>query len=102
MAMTDTPFPAALVRDLLGIVRGMYRAERASAARDVRTLEALQQIGQELRMALDLGRSQPGSMGYRAAWTWAEQATAKLGALIGEKQQLAPIVRASAMRLRRS
>lgn len=99
--MSEKPFPAALVRDLLGIVRAMYRAELSMPARDTRTLEALQQIGQELRMALDLGRSQPGSMGYRAAWTWAEQATAKLGAVIADKQPLAPVVRATALRLRR-
>jgi hypothetical protein len=96
----DKPFPLALVRDLLGIVRAIYRAERAALPPDHRTLEALEQIGQELRMALDLGKNEPGSMGYRAAWSWAEQATAKLGALVTD-MHVAPAVKATSAKLRR-
>jgi hypothetical protein len=96
----DKPFPLAVVRDLLGIVRALYRAERLATPPDRRTLEALEQIGQELRMALDLGKNQPGSMGYRAAWSWSEQATAKLGALVADLL-IAPAVKATAAKLRR-
>jgi hypothetical protein len=96
----DKPFPTAVVRDLLGIVRALYRAERGASSPDRRTLEALEQMGQEFRMALDLGQNAAGSMGYRAAWSWAEQATAKLGALVTD-MPVAPAVKATAAKLRR-
>jgi hypothetical protein len=92
--------PRDAVRDLLGITRALYRAARAAG--DTRDVVALAQIGAELRRALDLSKGDAGSMGHRSAWSWAEQATAKLGVLVADKgSALAPAVKATAGRLRR-
>lgn len=58
------------------------------------------QVGQELRLALDMGGNAPGSMGAVAAWSWAEQATFKLGELVAD-MAVAPAVRASVARIKR-
>jgi len=96
----DQQLPLAIIRDLLGITRALYRAELAAAPRDSRKLEALMQIGQELRLALDMGKNAPGSMGAVAAWSWAEQATFKLGEIVSD-MPVAPAVRASVTRMKR-
>ena len=96
----DQQLPLAVIRDLLGITRALYRAELAASPRDSRKLEALVQIGQELRLALDMGRNTPGSMGSVAAWSWAEQATFKLAEIVAD-MAVAPAVRASVARMKR-
>ncbi|HTV20321.1 MAG TPA: hypothetical protein VMG12_16670, partial [Polyangiaceae bacterium] len=57
-------------------------------------------IGKEYRLALELAESKPGSMGRRAAWHWAEKATAALGEFVANSPDLGVIVGASAARLR--
>jgi hypothetical protein len=84
-------FPLAPVRDLLGIVRVLYRGEQANPEADERTLAALQQIGVELGRALDLGKNEPDTMGFRAAWNWVDQATFKLNELVAERSMVAAI-----------
>jgi hypothetical protein len=91
------------VRDLLGITRVLYRAElalpppRASRLR----LDRLEEIGKQFGRALDLSRGDPDTMGHRAAWSWAEQATRALGEFVGEEMPLGPVLQAAAKRLRR-
>jgi hypothetical protein len=96
----DQRLPLSVIRDLLGITRALYRAELEAAPRDRRTLEALEQIGQELKLALDMGKHQPGSMAAVAAWNWAEQATFKLGEIVRD-MPIAPAVKASVARMKR-
>jgi len=96
------PLPRGVVRDLLGIARALYRAERAGepdAAQRVR-LAQLEEIGHMLRQALELSKVEPDTMGHRAAWGWAEKGTAALGVFVGESMPLAPVVRAAAEQLR--
>jgi cytochrome b len=44
---------------------------------------------------------EPDTIGHRAAWGWAGKATAALGAFVREDVTLAPLLRATAAKLRR-
>jgi hypothetical protein len=98
---TRDPLPRGVVRDLLGVTRALYRAElalpppRADRAR----LDRLEEIGKLFRRALELSRGEPDTMGHRAAWRWAEQATQALGEFVGEDLRLGAVLRASAVKL---
>lgn len=95
------PLPRGIVRDLLGITRALYRAELAlpPPRADRLRLERLTEIGQQLRRALELSRGQPDTMGHRAAWSWAEQATRALGEFVGDEMKLGEVLRASVVKL---
>lgn len=91
----DDPFPYEAVRDLLGLVRTLHRAARASRAPALE-LERLEAVGRELRTALELATtSEPGTVGMRAAWTRAEDASRKLGTLVDAFTRAEPVVRAA-------
>jgi hypothetical protein len=95
-------FPRETVRDLLGITRALYRAEMALDMPLVETRCAqLEEIGKQYRLALKLAASGPGTMGHRAAWVWAEKATAALGQFVAGSSDLALMVSSSAERLSR-
>jgi hypothetical protein len=96
------PLPRAVVRDLLGIARALYRAELAGAADALQRarLARLEEIGHMLRQALELSRVEPDTIGHRAAWSWAEKGAAALGSFVGESMPLAPVVRAAVSKLR--
>lgn len=102
MARNTDPFPREAVRDLLGITRALYRAERAVERPDPRRLETLTEIGKQYRLALDLGnRCDPDTIGGRAARMWAERATATLGEVVVESTLVASAVEATAAQMRR-
>jgi hypothetical protein len=88
-------FPHEAVRDLLGIARALYAAERDEMTRD-----ELKTIGLALaKAAFDARRLPPASLGGRAAFRRAEEATARLCAVVsGDVERL---VRAAAGRVRR-
>ncbi len=88
-------FPVGAARDLLGITRALYRAEQAGAGNPL-ALEDLKQIGEKLKTAIDLAtRADPGTIGHSAAWSHADDAMTKLGALIGDEMNLAPVFAAT-------
>lgn len=94
--------PAEAVRDLLGICRALYGAkQREGAPRPV--LDELAAIGAKLKQALELGRKTPpdDTLGHRAAWAHAEEATARLMKLVTLALPLAPTVEAAVVRVRR-
>jgi hypothetical protein len=95
--------PRGVVRDLLGITRALYRAELAAGGNPVR-LQALVDVGRMLRTALELSRTEPDTIGHRAAWGWAGKATAALGDFVatgdGPALALAAVLRASTEKLR--
>jgi hypothetical protein len=93
--------PRGVVRDLLGITRALYRAELAlpPPRADRLRLDKLEEIGKLFRRALALSRGEPDTMGHRAAWSWAEQATQALGEFVGEDLRLGEVLRASAVKL---
>lgn len=90
------------MRDLLAIVRMLYRAElaRQPDAMQASRLARLAEIGNELRLALNLSRGTPDTMGHRAAWGWAEKATAALGEVVGAHLPVADVLLASMEKLR--
>jgi hypothetical protein len=100
--MLPRPFPREVVRDLLGITRALFRAERAKPNPDVTRVERLRQIGELYREAMDMGtRYGANTMAGRAARIKAERATTVLGEFVAESELMAPAVAASAERLRR-
>ncbi len=102
LATRDDAFPFEAVRDLLGIVRAMYAADRRRPG-DSRRLEALRHIGSELRQGMDLAlEHEPGSLGHAAAWQRAERATRLLGELVDCTTPLEPTLTAAVQRLSRA
>lgn len=94
-------FPRRVVQDLIGLTGVLYRGERDGGGNPIR-LQQLADIGSTLKLALELaGKCGPGTLGRRAAWDHAENATASLGAFVGDEMPVAPAVRAAAARLRR-
>jgi hypothetical protein len=92
--------PAQAVRDLVGIARAMYAAKKRDGAPEPE-LEELVAIGKKLKQALDLARrSEPNTVGHRAAWTHAEAATSRLVRLVGMAMPAAVLVEAAAIRVR--
>jgi hypothetical protein len=89
------------VRDLLGITRALYRAEKRKRPLNAARLEQLLEIGKQLRLALDLSRYDSDTMGGRAARRWAEKATEALGQFVADSELMAPAVAAMAERLTR-
>jgi hypothetical protein len=83
------------VRDLLGIARVLYRTATTDAER-----AELAEVGRLLKLALELAKPGPGTLGNDAAWGWAEQAATRLGAFIARGAQIEPAVEAVAARLR--
>lgn len=89
------PFPLEAARDLLGIARALYALEQ-----NVTRRAELAEIGTALRGAIALARRAPvDSLGAKAAWRRAEEATVRLCAVVqGETLRL---VHAAAGRVRR-
>lgn len=89
----DEPFPLEATRDLLGIVRALYRATHPT---EVIRRRHLARVGAELQEATALAaESALGTMGHRAAWARAEAATRALGELVDGLTMAAPLVRAA-------
>ena len=93
--------PLEAVRDLLGICRALYAAKkREGAPRPV--LAELAAIGEKLKQALTLAhKTEPETVGHRAAWAHAEEATKRLMKLVTLSLSLAPTVEAAVIRVRR-
>lgn len=97
------PFPRAVVRDLLGIVRVLYRAEASKVPVDRGRVEQLRQMGELYRLALEMGtKYEPDTMAGRAAVVKAERATTLLGEFVASSDELVVLaVAATAERMRR-
>jgi hypothetical protein len=93
--------PIEAVRDLLGICRALYAAKKREGA-PLPLLDELAVVGEKLKQALELGqKTQPDTLGHRAAWAHAEEATARLMKLVTLSLPLAPTVEAAVIRVRR-
>ena len=94
------PFPFEAVRDLLGILRALYAADKARGGTERRLFE-IQKVALELRRATDLAlEHEPGSVGYRAAWERADRATFRLADLVDVTTPLEPTLMAAGERIR--
>lgn len=102
LSRRDQPFPREQVRDVLGICRALYRAERASAHPSPVRLQRLARIGDDLRVALELAEAGPDTVGHRAAWQRAEDAVRALGAEQSITEPLLPVVVAAVGAVRRA
>jgi hypothetical protein len=88
----DEPFPLEAVRDLLGVVRAMYAAAKESRASRTE-LARIAEVGRRLSDAIDLAVStRPGTVGHRAAWQQAEDATRRVGDLVDALTPAEPLV----------
>jgi hypothetical protein len=84
MSPRHDAFPLAAVSSLIGILRELYRSERAAGAAPER-LAAIAAVGQQLREADDLARRcDTGTLGHTAAWRKAEAGTAAFCALVDD------------------
>jgi hypothetical protein len=102
LALRHERFPFEAVRDLLGIVRALYAAEKLQGAGE-RRLAHIRRVGLELRAAADLAfEYEPLTLGHAAAWQRAERATLELGELIDCTTPLEPTLRAAVHRVRPS
>jgi hypothetical protein len=95
------PFPRQTVRDLLGITRALYRAERHT---DLPLVEErcrkLTDIGTQYQLALKLAKSGPGTADSRAAMQRVARATAALEEFVANTTDVGLLVNATAARLR--
>jgi len=95
--VTDQP-PIETLRDILGICRALY-VEWAPYAGPIE-MDELMAVGSDLREAYQrLLKAKPGTAAQRAAWAQADQATQRLGVLVGEHTSTKAIVRAAGGRL---
>jgi len=97
--MTTGPeAPADLVRDVLGVARALY-LEWSPYAGPIE-MDELLSVGSDLREAYQrLLRAKPGTAAHRAAWAQADQATQRLGILVGEHTSTKALVRAVGAKL---
>ena len=93
------PFPFEAVRDLIGILRAMYAAERAGR-HDVQRLRRIRSVAERLHLAQELAlEHDPETLGHAAAWRHAERATQELGELIDLTTPLEPTLEAASRRV---
>lgn len=91
------PFPTALVRDLLGLTRLLYRAEQAAdMPGSYERLARLEKAGRAFREAIELARrSGANKSAPRSAWGRAEKGALALRAIVGGEPELSELVRIS-------
>ena len=100
MSRTD-PLPLEAVRDLLGITRALFAARKHDHA-PAAELEELKAIGSALSRAIELARkTEPNTVGHRAAWDKAEMATERLMRVVSATMTAGPLVEAAVVRVRR-
>jgi len=79
----------------------MYAAGKRESATEPRLTE-LVEVGKKLALALRLAsKTNPDTVGHRAAWDHAEDATSRLTRMISATTPAAPIIEAAAVRIRR-
>lgn len=97
----DDPIPLDALRDLLGLVRAMWRAKKKEGAPPFE-LARYERVGRDLKEAFNMGvSSTPGTMGYWAAWAKAEKATHAVADLVSCIDSAEPIVKAAQAAVRR-
>jgi hypothetical protein len=93
--------PRDTVRDLLGIARALYVVRDNQGAEQLE-LDRIREVSAWLVDALELSRTQPDTLGHRAAWSKAERATATLTELLlAHDESTKRLVGAQAERLRK-
>lgn len=84
--------PRETVRDLLAIARGLYAVRRDAGASEGE-LARLTEAGKHFAQALELSKTEPDTVGHRAAWSWANKGLAALAdAIAGDSVPVADFV----------
>lgn len=100
LTLRQDAFPFEAVRDLIGILRALYSAERGRGDR-ARRVREIARVGRELRAAVELALEHPpGTLGHAAAWARAERATRALADLVDSTTPLSPTLAAAVRRVR--
>jgi hypothetical protein len=93
-------FPFEAVRDLLGILRGLFAAHKARGA-SARRLDEIRKVAFDLERATTLARDQlPGSAEAQLAFRIAERATLHLSDLVDVTTPMEPTLLAAGQRIR--
>lgn len=99
LSRRDDPFPFEAVRDLLGLMRALYAAQKAAGAPEGE-LQLIAQTGKDLQVAISLAaESRPGTVGYAAAWKRAEDATRRAGSMAELAITAEPVLKAAVGRV---
>jgi len=100
MTRARESFPFEAARDLLGILRALYAADKARGAGQ-RRLRRIREVALELRRAMDLAADHDaGTPAHRAAIRDAERATRRLADLVDVTTPLEPMLLAAGERVR--
>jgi hypothetical protein len=100
MSREKDRFPFEAARDLLGILRAFYAADRARGPAE-RRLSRIRAVAVELTRAMELAQEhEAGTAGHRAAIRGAEAATRRLADLVDVTTPLEPTLLAAGERLR--
>src|SRR5262245_26203197 len=92
--------PIDRVRDLLGIARAMYAAERKRNPGSWR-VQRIAAAGKAFSTALELAAgSAPNTMGHRASWMHAQRGIELLSECIDLTMALGPVLEAAGARVR--
>lgn len=95
-------FPVEAVRDLIGILRALYAAERAKATPSPRRLAAIESLAEVLKRARRLAVDHdPGTAPHARAVAAVERALPRLADLTGLVDEVAPVLAAAGDRIRR-
>ena len=101
--MLPRSFSREVVRDLLGIARALFRAERAKLCPDPSRLAWLEDVGKRVPSCSRHGSAVPARhLGGRTAYNAAVEATEALGQYVADVEPIAVAVAATAARLRQS
>jgi hypothetical protein len=96
------PFPFDAVRDLIGLLRAIYAAEKRRAFPSQSRLLAVQRAAKALHDATAMAAvHDPGTAPYRRAVGIAESVTAKLADLIELTTPMEPVLLIAGARVRR-
>jgi hypothetical protein len=97
MKLYPNELPRDLVLDLVAITRLLYAKEQSNGGHPVK-LQAIADIGRSLRLALDMAKAGPGTMGMRTAWQRTDEALEALSDLLKEELAL-PLLKTLEARL---
>ena len=102
LSRREDPFPLEACRDLIGLVRAIYRLAVKTKEPPLR-LAKIAAIGLQLQEAYNLAAtSRPGTMAHYAAWTRASEACRAIDDIVEPWSSAEPIVKAAIGVVRRS
>jgi hypothetical protein len=102
-AVAQYDFPDEPVRDLLGLLRAMYRVESRQPVPARRKLALIEELARELKDAdLEARMSAPGSTVYLESCARAEAVAVRLADLVELTDAVEPVLLAAGARVRKA